>query len=201
MTSFLVIQMMMYLEVKHSWNCFFTNSPIKLPLLPNATGLLSVTSMKVSLTLSIFLPVTGMSSSVSRRLQHRPCGISTRPWPQLCPSSCVSSSASSWSPHRPPSSSQCTAHSHCHSQQVQSVLAPWSYSTVWVTVWFLRCCSTEATIAQGSAWTWGRWSPTSPASSAKTRYGWGGLSPARENTTSVWLWTTRPAWWTTTPNR
>lgn len=127
-----------------------------------------------------------------RRVQQPPCGTSTRAWPQLCPSSCVSSSASSWSPRRPPNSSQ-DQHTRC---------LMCCNGLFWVVV---KCvmlhCSTEGTTAQGSVWTWGRWSPTSPVSSVKTRSGCGGPNPARESTRSVWLWTTPPAWWTTTPNR
>lgn len=131
---------------------------------------------------------------LSRRVQRPLCGTSTRLWLQVCPSSCVSSCASSWSPPKLPNSSQ-------YQQHTCFLLVLSSVGSCSVITYVHMFDSTEGTTVQGSASTWGRSSHTLPASSAKTRSGSGGPSPVRGSTRSVWQWMTPPAWWTTTPNR
>ena len=57
------------------------------------------------------------------------------------------------------------------------------------------------TTGRASVWTWGRWSRTSPASTARIVSGCGGLGSPSVSTRCCWRSTTRPAWPTTTRNR
>lgn len=129
-----------------------------------------------------------------RRARHPPCGTSINIWPRHFPSSCVSSFASSWSPHRQLNSSQdpftpnlVTSHTIIESR---SEIHP-----------FFSHCFPEGITAQENDWTWERWYPTLQVSSVKTRSGWGGPSLVSETIRSVWLLMTLPAWWTIILNR